>query len=104
MRNRGHSAAASKGMGERFREGTLLLIDTNFKQITDENGIYALLLGNNIIVRRVQRRLQGGYLIASDNPAIAPETFDRLRAHDDISAKGDDLLVVGRVTVAIQKV
>ena len=90
-------------MGERFRDGTPLLIDTNVKRITEENGIYALLLGETVIVRRVQRRLQGGYLIGSDNPAIAPETIERLGAHDDESAKTDAVLVLGRVALAIQK-
>jgi len=90
-------------MGERFRDGTPLLIDTNIKQIAEENGIYALLVGDNVVVRRVQRRLQGGYLIASDNPAIAAETLDQLGAHDDASAKADAVLVLGRVVLAIQK-
>jgi hypothetical protein len=90
-------------MGERFRDGTPLLIDTNVKRITEENGIYALLLGETVIVRRVQRRLQGGYLIGSDNPAIAPEAIDRLGAHDDEPAKTDAVLVLGRVVLAIQK-
>ena len=65
-------------MGDRIKDGTPLLIDTNVTQITEDNGIYALLLGESVIVRRVQRRLQGGYLIASDNPAVAPEIIDRL--------------------------
>lgn len=90
-------------MGERFRDGTPLLIDTNVTQITDDNGIYALLLGESVIVRRVQRRLQGGFLIAGDNPAVAPETIDRLGAHNDESTKGGSVLVLGRVALAIQK-
>ena len=89
--------------GERFRDGTPLFIDTNITQITDDNGIYALLVGESVIVRRVQRRLQGGYLIAGDNSAIAPETIDRLGAHDDESAKSDAVLVLGRVVLAMQK-
>jgi len=90
-------------MGERIKDGTPLLIDTNVVQITEDNGIYALLLGESVIVRRVQRRLQGGYLIASDNAAIAPETIDRLGAHNDESAKAGTVLILGRVALAIQK-
>jgi hypothetical protein len=90
-------------MGERIKDGTPLLIDTNVTQITDDNGIYALLLGESVIVRRVQRRLQGGYLIASDNPAVAPETIDRLGAHSDDTAKAGSVLVLGRVALAMQK-
>ena len=90
-------------MGERFRDGTPLLIDTSVTQITDDNGIYALLLGESVIVRRVQRRLQGGFLIAGDNPAVAPETIDHLGAHNDESTKSGAVLVLGRVALAIQK-
>lgn len=90
-------------MGERIKDGTPILIDTNVTQITEDNAIYALLLGETVIVRRVQRRLQGGYLIACDNPAIANETIERLRSHHDDSAKARDILVLGRVALAIQK-
>ena len=90
-------------MAERIRDGTPVLVDTNMTQITDDNGIYALLLGEAVIVRRVQRRLQGGYVIACDNPAIASETVDRLGSHRDASASARDLLVLGRVAAAIQK-
>ena len=90
-------------MGERIKSGTPLFIDTNATQITEDNGIYALLLGESVIVRRIQRRLQGGYLIASDNPAVAPETIDGLGAHHDENAKAGSVLVLGRVALAIQK-
>ena len=90
-------------MAERIRDSTPLLVDTNMTQISEDNGIYALLLGEAVIVRRVQRRLQGGYVIACDNPAIANETVDRLGSHRDVSAPGRDLLVLGRVAAAIQK-
>jgi transcriptional regulator with XRE-family HTH domain len=90
-------------MGERLRDGTPLLIDTKATQITDDNGVYALLLGDAVVVRRVQRRLQGGFLIASDNPALAPETIDRLGAHQDDAVKAGSVLVLGRVVMAMQK-
>ena len=90
-------------MEERIKDGTPLLVDTNSTQIIEDNAIYALLLGEAVIVRRVQRRLQGGYLIACDNPAIAAEATDRLPAHDDDSAKARDVLVLGRISLAIQK-
>lgn len=90
-------------MGDRIKDGTPLLIDTTVTQITEDNGIYALLLDESVIVRRVQRRLQGGYLIASDNPAVTPEIIDRLGAHHDESAKAGSILVLGRVALAVQK-
>jgi len=90
-------------MGERIRDGTPLLVDTNMTQITEDNAIYVLLLDDAVIVRRVQHRLHGGYVIACDNPAIASETIERLGSHHDNSARARAVLVLGRVALAIQK-
>ena len=90
-------------MGDKIKDGTPLLVDTNMTQVTEDNAIYALLLGDSVIVRRVQRRLHGGYLITCDNPAIASETIDRLGSHHDESAHSRDVVVLGRVALAIQK-
>lgn len=90
-------------MGERIRNGTPLLVDTRATQIADDNGIYVLLAGEAVLVRRVQRRLQGGYLVTADNQAIASETLDQLGSHDDDTAGPRDVVVLGRVALAIQK-
>lgn len=90
-------------MGDRIKGGTPLFIDTNVTQINEDNGIYALLLGESVIVRRVQRRLQGGYLIASDNQAIASETIDKLGTHHDESPEAGAVLVLGRAVLAMQR-
>jgi transcriptional regulator with XRE-family HTH domain len=90
-------------MADRIRDGTPLLVDTGTTQIIDDNAIYALLVGGGVIVRRVQRRLQGGYVIVCDNPAIASENIDRLRTHRDATAKRNDVVVLGRVVMAMQR-
>jgi len=90
-------------MADRIRDGTPLLVDTRATQIIDDNAIYALLVGGGVIVRRVQRRLQGGYAIVCDNPAIAPENIDCLRTHHDAGAKKNDVIVLGRVVLAMQR-
>lgn len=90
-------------MGERIPDGTPLLIDTNDARIADDNGVYALLLGESIMVRRVQRRLQGDFLISCDNPSIATETIDRLGSWRDDGARESDVLVLGRAALALQK-
>ncbi len=90
-------------MAERIQDGTPLLVDTNDTRIADNNGIYALLLGDSVMVRRVQRRLQGDFLIACDNPSLATETIDRLVPFRDDAARETDVLVLGRVALAIQK-
>jgi phage repressor protein C with HTH and peptisase S24 domain len=90
-------------MGERIKDGTPLLVDMNMTQVTEDNAVYALLFGDAVIVRRIQRRLHGGYVITCDNPAITSETIDRLGSHHDESARSRDVLVLGRVALAIQK-
>jgi hypothetical protein len=56
-----------------------------------------------VMVRRVQRRLQGDYLISCDNPLIAAETITHLGSHQDSLAKAGEVLVLGRVAMAMQK-
>jgi len=90
-------------MVERIQDGTPLLVDTNDTRIADDNGVYALLLGDRVMVRRVQRRLQGDFLIACDNPSIAIETIDRLGSFRDDAARETDVVVLGRVALAMQK-
>lgn len=89
-------------MGERIPDGAPLLVDTNDTRIDGNNGVYAL-LGESIMVRRVQRRLQGDFLISCDNPSIATETIDRLQSCRDDDARETNVLVLGRVALAIQK-
>ncbi len=90
-------------MVERIQDGTPLLVDTNDTRIADDNGVYALLLGDRVMVRRVQRRLQGDFLIACDNPSIATETIDLLGSYQDDAARETDVLILGRVALAMQK-
>ena len=90
-------------MADRIQDGTPLLIDTASAQLISDNAIYALFAGGGVMVRRVQRRLQGGYAILCDNPAVASESIDRLRTHDDSTAKKNDVVVLGRVVLAMQR-
>lgn len=89
--------------GERIKDGTPLLVDTRTTAVAEDNGIYALLVGDALLVRRLQRRLQGGYLVTCDNPAITTETIDQLGSHEDDAAGARDVVVLGRVALAIQK-
>jgi phage repressor protein C with HTH and peptisase S24 domain len=90
-------------MGERIKDGTPLLVDTTETQIREDNAVYALLINDAVIVRRVRHALQGGYVIASDNPAIPTETIANLSSHRDGATASNEILVLGRVTLAIQK-
>jgi hypothetical protein len=44
-------------------------------------------VGDGVIVRRVQRRLQGGYVIVCDDLTVAPENIDRLRIRMQLQKK-----------------
>ncbi len=90
-------------MGERLRDGTPLIVDTRTTAVSDDNGLYVLLSGDTLLVRRVQRRLQGGYLVACDNPSIPSETVSHLGSHRDPRAANETAVVLGRVVAAIQR-
>jgi transcriptional regulator with XRE-family HTH domain len=89
-------------MGDRLRDGTPLIVDTRATTISDDNGLYVLVAGDTLLVRRVQRRLQGGYLVACDNPAIPSETVSHLRAHAN-ETSADEAVILGRVVAAVQR-
>lgn len=90
-------------MGERLRDGTPLIVDTRTTAVSDDNGLYVLLSGDALLVRRVQRRLQGGYLVVCDNPSIPSETVSHLGSHRDPRAADEAAVVLGRVVAAIQR-
>jgi transcriptional regulator with XRE-family HTH domain len=89
-------------MGDRLRDGTPLIVDVRASEITDDNGLYVLVAGDTLLVRRVQRRLQGGYLVACDNPAIPSETVSELRPYTDVTPSAE-AAILGRVVAAVQR-
>ena len=70
------------------RHGDLLLIDTSEPRVRD-NAIYALLIEGDLVVKRVQRKLDGALVVRSDNEAYPPEEIP--------AAESARLSVVGRV-------
>lgn len=80
--------ALGDSMTPTIRDGDLLLLDMSIDRVRD-NAIYALRIGDALVVKRVQRRLDGGMRIISDN-AVYPA--------DDVAARdATDLQIVGRV-------
>lgn len=71
--------------------GDLILIDMHASSIGD-NAIYVLRNDGQLLVKRVQRKLDGTIIIKSDNTAYDPETVDAKHA--------GKLKVVGRVVWA----
>jgi len=75
-------------MNPTLADGDLVLIDMSHKMIED-SGIYVIRLADTLMVKRVQRHLDGSLTVASDNQKYSPER---------VSPKGGDgLAVVGRV-------
>lgn len=69
-------------------DGDLVLIDTS-RKIVEDSGVYVIRLSDTLVVKRVQRHLDGSLTVASDNPKYQPE---HVGARHDTS-----VLVVGRV-------
>lgn len=55
----------------------------------DGDSIYVLRVDNDLILRRIQRKINGSLLMISDNPKYKPEEIDRTAAKD--------LPVIGKV-------
>ncbi len=57
-----------------LHDGDHILIDTSATATID--GIYAVIIGDEIFVKRLQFRLDGTVKIISDNPAYEPQLYD----------------------------
>jgi len=79
--------AKGDSMEPTIRDRDLLLVDTREKPVSD--GVYVLRLEGSLIAKRIQRDLQGGLIVRSDNPA-----YPELRASKDQVGL---LEIVGRI-------
>ncbi|MEQ8747320.1 S24 family peptidase [Pyruvatibacter sp.] len=80
--------AAGDSMEPTIRHGDLLLVDTGIETVMD-NAIYVLSLHGAVLLKRVQRLIDGTVLVKSDNSLYAEERIG--------AADADQLHVVGRV-------
>lgn len=71
--------------------GDLILLDMRHEKVMD-NSVYAIQLNGGLLVKRIQRKLNGSIIVKSDNPRYEPESLDPTEA--------DQLRVVGRVVWA----
>lgn len=55
-------------------DGDLVLIDTSVAQI-ERDSIYVLQAGDSLVIKRIQKKLDGTLIISSDNPRYQPEMF-----------------------------
>ena len=71
--------------------GDLILLDTSHGRVED-NAVYALQHNGTLLVKRIQRRMDGSVVVKSDNPRYESEALNA----DQVGA----LKVVGRVVWA----
>ena len=69
-------------------DGDIVVVDLQTTRIED-NAIYVIQFNGSLLVKRIQRKLDGSVVIRNDNPLYEPEILS--------SAQADDLNVFGRV-------
>lgn len=80
--------AVGDSMEPTISDGDLLLVSTHEPRIRD-NAIYALNVAGDLMVKRVQKRLDGTLVVSSDNPRYRPE---------EVAPRDSDMLrVIGQV-------
>lgn len=75
-------------MAPTLNDGDLILVDLRAIRIED-SAIYVIEFDDALLVKRVQRKLDGSIVIKSDNPLYDPEVLTK--------EKADGLRIVGRV-------
>ncbi len=80
--------AVGDSMEGTISDGDLLLINTHEPRVRD-NAVYAINVKGNLLVKRVQVKLDGSLVVSSDNPRYAPETIPPVEA--------ESLRVIGQV-------
>lgn len=79
---------AGDSMAPTLSDGDLVLVDTRIDRLRDD-AIYVLARDGDLIVKRLQRRLDGSVQIGSDNPVYPPEIL--------AAGAAEQLRVIGRV-------
>ncbi len=80
--------AAGESMQPTIRDGDLLLVDTT-DQAVQGFGVYVVEVAGERLVKRVQRKVDGGLVLISDNPAYQADLLP-----PDVAA---NVVIVGRV-------
>lgn len=62
-------------MAPTLRNDDLILTDLSQSRI-DDDSIYVLSIKNELVVKRIQRKLNGSFVIMTDNDAYKPEEMN----------------------------
>jgi len=84
--------AKGDSMSPTYEDGAVLLVNTA-KQVIDIDGVYVIARGDELFVKRMLRRVSGGYTMVSDNHAYPPQTV--------MDTDLESLKVLGKVLVAL---
>ena len=57
-----------------LNDGDLILIDTGVNKVVN-NDIYVIQYDDSLLIKRIQRNMDGTVIVKSDNPHYEPETF-----------------------------
>ena len=69
--------ARGDSMDPNIRDGDILAVDLTPGQPLHNAQLYVIRVGENLMVKRLELRLDGGVIVHSDNPRYAPETVSR---------------------------
>jgi len=64
--------ASGDSMADTINDGDLMIVDTSIREIVDE-GIYVLVFGGLVLLKRLQILRKGGVVLKSDNPRYEDE-------------------------------
>lgn len=67
--------AKGDSMEPTIRDGDALLVDTSVDRIID-HAIYVVIYGNMLLVKRVQQKLDGAFILSSDNKLFRDEVIE----------------------------
>lgn len=80
--------AKGDSMEPTIRDGDVLIVDTSITSVRD-NAIYIIVYNGNVLVKRVNLKVNGSLVLISDNDRHPPEEIPKSEVHD--------LHVAGRV-------
>lgn len=78
-----------------LRSDDLILTDVRRSEL-ENNALYVLQFDNDLIVKRIQKKINGNVIVKSDNPNYADEELDQLTAQS--------LHVVGKVILYVRRI
>lgn len=78
--------AYGDSMQPTFSDGDVLLVDTGIVDPSQADGVYVLESHNSLFIKRVSRRLDGGFDVTSDNTSV--KTVSTLNGNNDVRILG----------------